>query len=207
MEVLDISDGELWLVKTVDKATGNSVEGLVRQSWLVSKPPPSRPPASLQNGMELQQNGSVEIGKGTVGLADRVQLRGHPPPTSSAPAAVLPGTLFGIYEPPKSMIFGKPEVSQRDIPIIEQAIEKATPILNQAPPTSDQAPPLPVPVLSEPASDELKRLQDASVNSHIPLDSFDPVEVYVAIADFDASEESNISLRAGDHVQVSVTVM
>ena len=28
------------------------------------------------------------------------------------------------------------------------------------------------------------------------------VETYVAIADFQASEESNISLKAGEHVQV-----
>ena len=31
---------------------------------------------------------------------------------------------------------------------------------------------------------------------------FDPIDLYVAIADFEASEHGNISLRAGDHVQV-----
>ena len=35
------------------------------------------------------------------------------------------------------------------------------------------------------------------------LEEFDPVEVYVAIADFKGAEESNVSLRAGQCVQVS----
>lgn len=39
------------------------------------------------------------------------------------------------------------------------------------------------------------------------LDEFDPVEVYVAIADFEATEEANISLTAGQHVQVGGAVM
>ena len=34
------------------------------------------------------------------------------------------------------------------------------------------------------------------------LDDFDPVEVYVAIADFYAAAENNISLSIGQHVQV-----
>ena len=34
------------------------------------------------------------------------------------------------------------------------------------------------------------------------VDDFDPVEVYVAIADFEAAEESNVSLSAGQCVQV-----
>ena len=39
------------------------------------------------------------------------------------------------------------------------------------------------------------------------LDEFDPVEVYVAIADFEATEEANISLTAGQHVQVGGAVI
>ena len=39
------------------------------------------------------------------------------------------------------------------------------------------------------------------------LEDFDPVEMYIAIADFVAIEESNISLQAGQCVQVSPMVM
>ena len=187
-EVLDISDGDLWLVKTADPTTGKPVEGLVRRSWLTAKPPPP-----IQNGAEPQQNENVAVSGIEPGRTDKVQLRGHPPPTSSAPAAVMPGTLFGIYEPPKSMIFGKPHVKDGEITSVEQAIKKATPTVQQATP-----PPVPA------ASDELQRLQDTSVNSEVQLDTLDPVEMYVAIADFQASEESSISLKAGDHVQVGV---
>ena len=46
-----------------------------------------------------------------------------------------------------------------------------------------------------------------SVPGSMKLDEFDPVEVYVAIADFEATEEANISLTAGQHVQVGGAVM
>ena len=36
------------------------------------------------------------------------------------------------------------------------------------------------------------------------MEDFDPVEVFVAIADFKGTEESNVSLRAGQCVQVRV---
>ena len=199
MEVLDISGGDLWLVHTTDPAEGRTAEGLVRRTWLTSKPPPQRTNAApVQNATEPpRENGDVGIGEYVGRDVDKVQLRGHPPPTSSAPAAVLPGTLFGTYEPPKSTIFGKPEVDKRDIPIVEESVEKTTPI-------TEQAPPLP------PRTDkgvgsvgaELQRLQEASVSSQVQLDQFDPVELFVAIADFTAAEKSNISLRAGENVQV-----
>ena len=38
--------------------------------------------------------------------------------------------------------------------------------------------------------------------SSTQLEDFDPVELYAAIADFEVSEESSISLAAGQHVQV-----
>ena len=200
VEVLDISDGDLWLVKTVDPTNGKPVEGMVRRSWLVSKPPPPYPPkvvGPVQNGLEPDQERN-----GIGGHGDKVQLRGHPPPTSSAPSAMLPGTLFGVYEPPSSMIFGKPDVNEGDIPIVEESIKKATPTTKEPLPERDCDIQLQVT-----ADDELQRLQDASVNSQIRLDDFDPVvvETYVAIADFLAAEESNISLRAGERVQVSIT--
>ena len=211
-EVLDISGGDLWLVKTTDSASGKTAEGLVRQSWLSPKPPPPQTNTGpVQNGTEPppQQNGDIAAGELPARDTDKVHLRGHPPPTSSAPAAVLPGALFGVYEPPKSMIFGKLEVNEGDIPIVEESIEKATPTTEQAPPTtSAEAPPSAKSeqergaVAAAAAEDELQRLQVASVNSQVQLDSFDPVEMYVAIADFAAAEESNISLRAGEHVQV-----
>ena len=213
VEVLDASGGDLWLVKTTDTASGKTSEGLVQRSWLTPKPPPPRNNVTpVQNGTEphpSHQNGDTGLQPGRD--TDMVQLRGHPPPTSSAPAAVLPGTLFGVYEPPKSMIFGKPEVNEGDIPVVEDSIKKSTPTTKQAPPTIlEQAP---TPLKSEEevkaataADDELKRLQVASVNSQVQLDNFDPVEMYVAIADFEAAEDSNISLRAGEHVQVSQPV-
>lgn len=34
------------------------------------------------------------------------------------------------------------------------------------------------------------------------MDDFDPVEVYIAIADFEGLEDANISLTAGQWVQV-----
>ena len=195
VEILDISDDRLWLVKTTDPATGKPAEGMVRPSSLVPKPPPPRPHKTgpFQNGME---QGHLEPGN-----VDKVQLRGHPPPVSSAPEAMLPGKLFGVYEPPPSMIFGKPDVSKRDIPIVEESIKQATPLTQQAPPLPKRD------YTTQVQDDELRRLQDASVNSQIRLDDFDPVvvETYVAIADFEAAEESNISLKAGEHVQVSVT--
>ena len=36
------------------------------------------------------------------------------------------------------------------------------------------------------------------------MDSFEEIEVYVAIADYTAQEKSNISLCTGQHVQVCV---
>ena len=200
VEVLDISGGELWLVKTTDPATGRTAEGLVRASWLTTKPPPSNT-GPIQNGTEpLQQNGDIGIGE-YVGMdANRVHLRGHPPPTLSAPASVLPGALFGTYEPPKSMVFGKPEV---EMPIEEESVMKITPTTEPALPTNSvQAPPLPPKGVSG-GDKELEKLQDMSVSFHVQLDTFDPVEVYVAIADFTAAEETSISLSAGQHVQVS----
>ena len=196
VEVLDISGGDLWLVKTVDSSTGKPVEGLVKQSSLVSKPPPKAAPA--ENGMETRQNGDA-VSK-PAGQSDKVHLRGHPPPSSSSTAAVMPGTLFGTYEPPQSMIFGTPQVKDEEIPSIDQSVKKDTPPLEHLPPPS-----LPtVNVESPVAANELQKLQEASVNSQVQLDDFDPVEMYVAIADFQALEESSISLRAGEHVQVSV---
>ena len=187
--MLDISDGDLWLVKTVDSATGKPVDGLVRRSCLVPKPPSKVVP--VQNGMESAVSEPVEH-------SGKVQLRGQPPP-SSATAAVMPGTLFGKYDPPQSMIFGKPQVKDGEIANVEQAMKKDTPISEQAPP------PVPVIRLQSPAADtELQRLQEASVSPQVQLDEFDPVEMYVAIADFQASEESNISLKAGEHVQVGM---
>ena len=38
--------------------------------------------------------------------------------------------------------------------------------------------------------------------SSTQLEDFDPVELYIAIADFEAAEEGSISLVAGQHVQV-----
>ena len=214
VEILDVSGGDLWLVKTTDTTAGKTAEGLVKQSWLSPKPPPPRKniAAPVQNVSELHrhQNGDIRINQSQPGRdPDKVQLRGHPPPISSAPAAILPGTLFGVYEPPKSMIFGKPEVNEGDIPTVEESIKQPSPTTKQAPPMIlEQAP---TPLKSEDgtttttstADDELQRLQVASVNSQVQLDNFDPVEIYVAIAHFEAAEESNISLRAGERVQVS----
>ncbi|CAI8009155.1 SH3 and PX domain-containing protein 2A, partial [Geodia barretti] len=212
VEVLDASGGDLWLVKTTDTASGKTSEGLVQRFWLTPKPPPPRENVTLvQNGTEPHpphQNGDTGMSELQPGRdTDRVQLRGHPLPTSSAPAAVLPGTLFGVYEPPKSMIFGKPEVNEGDIPVIEDSIKISTPTTKQAPPMILEQAPTPHKSEEEAktataADDELQRLQVASVNSQVQLDNFDPVEMYVAIADFDAAEDSNISLRAGEHVQL-----
>ena len=216
VEVLDASGGDLWLVKTTDTASGKTSEGLVQRFWLTPKPPPPRENVTLvQNGTEPHpphQNGDTGMSELQPGRdTDRVQLRGHPLPTSSAPAAVLPGTLFGVYEPPKSMIFGKPEVNEGDIPVIEDSIKISTPTTKQVPPMILEQAPTPHKSEEEAktataADDELQRLQVASVNSQVQLDNFDPVEMYVAIADFDAAEDSNISLRAGEHVQVSQPV-
>ena len=213
VEVLDASGGDFWLVKTTDPASGKTAEGLVRQSWLTPKPPPPRTNTGpVQNGTESypHQNGDIGMGESPGKGTDRVHLRGHPLPTSSAPAAILPGTLFGVYEPPKSMIFGKPEVNEGDVPVVEESIKKATPTTKQAPPAIFEQAPTPLKSETEvtaTADDELQRLQVASVNSQVTLDTFDPVEMYVAIADFEAAEESNISLRAGEHVQVSQAVL
>lgn len=196
VEVLDVSGGDLWLVKTVDSATGKPVEGLVRRSTLVSKPPPKAAPA--ENGMETRQNGNA-VSK-PVRQSDKVHLRGHPPPSSSSTAAVMPGTLFGTYEPPQSIIFGTPQVKDEEIPSIDQSVKKDTPPLEHLPPPSVPT----VSVQSPTAANELRKLQEASVNSQVQLDDFDPIEMYVAIADFQALEESSISLKAGEHVQVSV---
>lgn len=192
MEVLDISGGDLWLVKTVDSATGKPVEGLIKRSSLLSKPPPKAAP--VENGMDTRQNISKPVEH-----SDKVHLRGHPPLSSSSTAAVMPGTLFGTYEPPRSMLFGTPQVKDEDIPTIEQSV-KDTPPLEHLPPPSTPT----VSVQSPVAATELEKLQEASVNSQVQLDDFDPIEMYVAIADFQALEESSISLRAGEHVQVSV---
>ena len=183
VEVLDISDGDLWLVKTVDAATGKSVEGMVRASSLVSTPPG---PPEQNGGMPLpQQNGTV-VGE----PLEHAQV--------SATTAVLPGSLFGRYEPPRSMIFGKPVVKDGEIVDMEEAVEREASVLEQAPPPS-----MPVIRLQSPeATAELLRLQEASVNSQQRLDDFDPVEMYVAIADFEATEESNVSLKAGQRMQV-----
>ena len=192
VEILDISDGDLWLVKTVDAATGKSVEGMVRASSLVSTPPGppkqngATPPPQQNGGMPLpQQNGTVV---------------GEPlePAQVSATTAVLPGSLFGRYEPPRSMIFGKPVVKDGEIVDMEEAVEREASVSEQAPPPS-----MPVIRLQSPeAAAELLRLQEASVNSQQRLDDFDPVEMYVAIADFEATEESNVSLKAGQRMQV-----
>ena len=197
VEVLDVSDGDLWLVKTVDAATGKAVDGLVRRSCLVSKPPPSKVPP-VQNGTETQQNVNMGDREPAGGWAGKVQLRGHPPPSSSATAAVMPGSLFGVYEPPRSMIFGKPHVNEREIATVEQAVKKDAPILEQAPPLSEKAPPT-LPIIRLESPSDYDRVQDPSVSPHTHSDD---IETYVAIADFHASEESNISLKAGEQVQV-----
>lgn len=186
VEVLDISDGDLWLVKTVDPKTGKAVEGMVRASSLVPTPP------SKTSGQNGKVNGVNEQG----------------PPHPSTTAAVMPGSLFGGYEPPKSMIFGKLEVVERPVMETEQDQDTKATALEPAPPSlphTSSSSSVPVIRLQSPeAVGELQKLQEASVNSSDRLDEFDPVEMYVAIADFEATEESNISLRAGEHVQVGV---
>ena len=184
VEVLDVSDGDLWLVKTVDPKTGKPVEGMVRASSLVPTPPSKAP-----------------------GKVNGVNEQGRPHPSTTA--AVMPGSLFGSYEPPKSMIFGKPEVVERteteqDKGAKVTASEPAPP----PPPHTSSSSSVPVIRLQSPeVVDELQKLQEASVNSSGRLDEFDPVEMYAAIADFEAAEESNISLRAGEHVQVGVVIV
>ena len=78
------------------------------------------------------------------------------------------------------MIFGKPEVNEEDIPVVEYSIKISTPTTKQA--TSTVLEQAPTPLKSEEeaeaamaADDELQTLQVASVNSQVQLDNFDPV--------------------------------
>ena len=186
VEVLDISDGDFWLVSTVDSGTGREEEGMVAQDNLTPTPP-----------TKTQGPGGRVNGVGNEGAA--------PSSSSSNTAAVLPGALFGHYEPPKSMVFGKPELEERGGGEEEGRRMEDThaPVATETP--GDGKGPAPVIRLqSTEMVDELLKLQEASVNPSVQLDQFDPVEVYVAIADFEGTEDSNISLRAGKHVQVGV---
>lgn len=103
VEVLDISDGDMWLVKTIDSRTGKPTEGLVPSMSLIPKPP-----GPVQNELFEAETGQevprAEIAKG---LAD-AQSNEHASAKVSTNVMVMPNSLFGTYEPPKSLLLDEP---------------------------------------------------------------------------------------------------
>ena len=192
VEVLDISDGDFWLVRTVDPSTARE-EGMVASSNLSPTPP-----------TKTRERGGRVKGVSNEGVASS---------SSSSTAAVMPGALFGRYEPPKSMVFGKPELEERggedvEVERTEEGKKRedthAFVAMEMPGEREDPSPKDPAPVIRLQLTevvDELQKLQETLVNPSVQLD---PVEVYIAIADFKGTEDSNISLRAGEHVQVGV---
>ena len=79
VEVLDISNGTWWLVKTFDSITGKPLEGLVPASCLVPTPPVEKYEA--ETGQEVSTNVMVQ------------------------PSALFG---IGNYEPPKSLLLAEP---------------------------------------------------------------------------------------------------
>ena len=106
VEVLDISDGDMWLVKTVDSQTGRPTEGLVPSMSLVPKPPgPVRNELfEAETGQEVPQ---TEIGEDANASAD-TQPGEHANPKVSTNVMVMPNSLFGTYEPPQSLLIDEP---------------------------------------------------------------------------------------------------
>ena len=100
VEVLDISDGDMWLVKTVDSQTGKVVEGMVPSQCLVPRPPGlDQTPEHLEaeTGQEIPQLKSFPASADT-------QLGDH----KSSNVVVMPNSLFGAYEPPRSLLLDEP---------------------------------------------------------------------------------------------------
>ena len=100
VEVLDISDGDMWLVKTVDSQTGKVIEGMVPSQCLVPRPPGlDRTPEHLEaeTGQEIPQL------KSSPASADA-----QPVNHESSNVAVMPNSLFRAYEPPQSLLLDEP---------------------------------------------------------------------------------------------------
>ena len=100
VEVLDISDGDMWLVKTVDSQTGKVIEGMVPSQCLVPRPPGlDRTPEHLE----------AETGQEIPPLkSSPASAVAQPGDHESSNVAVMPNSLFGAYEPPRSLLMDEP---------------------------------------------------------------------------------------------------
>lgn len=96
VEVLDISDGRYWLVKSIEPTTGKPIEGLVPSAILVPHPPRRQVEQyEAETGQEVPRaEGEISESAG--------------PPQMSTNLMVMPNSLFGGYKPPRSLLMDEP---------------------------------------------------------------------------------------------------